>query len=161
MTKEQEIYNNIWNEIDKRINIPKITREQLKAVIANILDDVSVVRYEFSGNDEDSLKLCTIFVTKENSDKSQSFYEDFYNKLKEWYISEFAKVNPNFTRSEQFKKVFVNYMENYLCIYLNDELFTLNHFFSASEWNSLFFGNIKSETHTHKDDNKIYQLTFI
>ena len=83
MTKEQEIYNNIWNEIDKRINIPKITREQLKAVIANILDDVSVVRYEFSGNDEDSLKLCTIFVTKENSEKGQSFYEDFYNKLKE------------------------------------------------------------------------------
>ena len=52
MTKEQEIYNNIWNEIDKRINIPKITREQLKAVIANILDGVTVIRYKFSGNDE-------------------------------------------------------------------------------------------------------------
>ena len=78
MTREQEIYNNMWNEIDKRIIVPKITREQLKAVIANILDGVTVIRYEFSGNDENSLKLCAIFIAKENCDEGQSFYENFY-----------------------------------------------------------------------------------
>lgn len=160
MTKEQEIYNNIWNEIDKRIIAPKISREQLKTVITTILDDVTVIRYEVSGNSEDSLKLCGIFIL-DKSNQRQSFYEDFYNQLKDWYISEYAKVNPIFTRTEHFKDVFANYLENYLCSYLNDEIFILNHFFSLSEWNDMFFGNIKSETHTHKDENKIYQVTFI
>lgn len=104
MTKEQEIYNNIWNEIDKRIIAPKISREQLKTVITTILDDVTVIRYEVSGNSEDSLKLCGIFIL-DKSNQRQSFYEDFYNQLKDWYISEYAKVNPIFTRTEHFKGV--------------------------------------------------------
>lgn len=114
-----------------------------------------------SGYDENSLKLCAIFIAKENCDEGQSFYENFYDELKNWYISEYAKVNPFFTHTEQFKKVFVNYMENYLCIYLNDELFTLNHFFSASEWNSLFFGKKEVETYEYKDIDKIVQVNYI
>lgn len=154
MTREQEIYNNMWNEIDKRIIIPKISKEQLKAVITNILDGISVVKYKFSGNDEDSLKLCDIFIKKENCDEEQSFYENFYDELKNWYISEYAKVNPFFTRTEQFKNVFVNYLENYLCGYLNDEVFSLNHFFCLTEWHTIFFGNKESETHVYGNVTK-------
>jgi bifunctional DNA-binding transcriptional regulator/antitoxin component of YhaV-PrlF toxin-antitoxin module len=163
MTREQEIYNNIWNEIDKRISIPKITREQLKAKISDILSIVTVVRYEFSGNDDDSLKLCAIFVVKKNSDKGQPFYDDFYEQLKDWYISEFAKINPAFTQAERLKNVFVNYMKDYLCGFLNDEIFTLNHFFSLSEWNSIFFGNKKeqAETYEYQNEEKIVKVNYI
>lgn len=161
MTREQEIYNNMWNEIDKRIIVPKITREQLKAVIANILDGVTVIRYEFSGNDKNSLKLCAIFIAKENCNEGQSFYENFYDELKKWYISEYAKVNPFFTHTDQFKNVFLNYMENYLCGYLNDEVFSLNHFFCLTEWHTIFFGNKKSEIFEYVDDSKIIQVNYI
>ena len=163
MTREQEIYNNMWNEIDKRIIFPKITREQLKAVIANILDSVTVIRYKFSGNDENSLKLCAIFIAKENCDEGQSFYENFYDKLKNWYISEYAKVNPFFTHTDQFKNVFLNYMEDYLCGFLNNEIFTLNHFFSLGEWNSIFFGNEKeqAETYEYQHGENIVKVNYI
>ena len=54
-------------------------------------------------------------------------------------------------------------MENYLCNYLNDELFTLNHFFSAGEWNGIFFGYEKeqAETYEYQHGENIVKVNYI
>lgn len=155
----QTIYADLWQEIDSKIKMPELSKEDIKTAIENICSQVKIVRYEFFG-DKHTQSLDKLFI--ESEDGRESYYEQFYDSLKDWFILEFSKANPQLAKGQLIGEVFKNYMEHYLSGYINEEIFATDKMFSLAEWTKIFFENTKTKSYNYESEGKktdvVYRL---
>lgn len=155
----QTTYTKLRQEIYSKIKVPKFSKEDIETAIKNICSQVNIIRYEFFG-DKNTQSLNKLFI--ESEDGRESYYEQFYDSLKDWFILEFSKANPQLAKGQITGEVFKNYMEYYLSIYINEDIFTLDKMFSIEEWTKIFFENTKTKSYNYESEDKktdvVYRL---